>query len=104
MKKILSILAASLALGACSKSANDLNIKSEFSSDVYTPASMGQKFMFGFMNAVGTVQYPADWVNKIKLNQDYIILPMHNNSTGKNSTCLVVTGSMQGTMLVESCL
>ena len=92
-----------MVIVACSKLDNDTNIKSTFSTDVYTSASTVQKFMFDFMNAVGTTQYPAGWDNKIKLNQDYIILPMNNSSNGENSTCLVKV-PMHGTGLVESCL
>ncbi|MBX9867593.1 MAG: hypothetical protein K2Y14_11825 [Burkholderiales bacterium] len=104
MKKALLILAVSVVLSACSKPANDVNIKSTFSSDVYTPASTMQLFMFGFMNFLGTAQYPVDWDNKIKSNKDYIILLMHNASTNNTSPCLVKCPMQQGTMLVESCL
>ncbi|MBX9867251.1 MAG: hypothetical protein K2Y14_10070 [Burkholderiales bacterium] len=104
MKKTLLILAVSLALGACSKSANNVNIKSAFSADVYTPASTMQQFMFGFMSFLGSAQYPVDWDNKIKSNKDYIMLLMYNASTNNTSQCLVKCPMQQGTMLVESCL
>lgn len=103
MKKTLSILAVSLALGACSKSANNVTIKSTFSSDSYIAASTMQQLMFGLMNFFGTVKYPGDWESKIKAKDDYIILPMHNSNTNITSPCLVKT-PMHGTILVESCL
>ncbi len=110
MKKILLIFVVTAGVFAwvfwgVSKSFNDTNvtIRSTFSSDVYTSASTMQQFMFGFMNAVGTVKYPADWENKIKSKDDYIILPMHNANTNITNPCLV-KGPMHGTMLVESCL
>ena len=105
MRNILFILILAEVLSACGNSANTTNqkIKSTFGSDIYTYPSTIQAFVTGFMLAFGDVKYPADWNKKLKLDQNYKIIPLHNNSANKTSECLVKL-PLKGTIFVEACL
>jgi hypothetical protein len=81
-----------------------LNIKSQFSSDVYTNISSTQELILGLSQGLGEVQYPSNWNNKLKSYNNYLVLPLHNNNTNRTSYCLMQLPPQGNTIFVESCL